>query len=142
MNQDTVSTPRQLQIIICDDDQDDQYLLKKALKSTGINCEIVSVFNGLELMELLLEKKPFENSSTGAIIFLDLNMPLLNGFGVLRQMKEHQPTDKIPVYMLSTSNLREDKNKALELGANDFFIKPTDFELFKSIVKDICQRHI
>jgi two-component system response regulator len=135
------TTASTFHLVICDDDVDDQFLLKKAIEHTGLKCEITCVDNGLQLMELLLKNENETRPSTPDLVFLDLNMPLLNGFGVLQQMREKQMLDKIPVYVFSTSNLADDKRRSISLGARDFITKPHDFELFKQAIDDICGRH-
>ncbi|MGZ3901665.1 MAG: response regulator [Bacteroidia bacterium] len=134
---------KKIHIVICDDDIDDHFLLKSALKSTQLNCEIISVYNGLQLMDLLLRRRAYKEipSPKSDIIFLDLNMPLLNGFGVLKEMKDNYELNNIPVYVLSTSSLADDKRKAIFLGAVNYITKPTDFQEFKTIVKNICNKH-
>lgn len=132
----------QFQLVICDDDEDDQYLIKKAISSTGINCGVTCVNNGLQLMDLLVTTEGDQHNTLPSVIFLDLNMPLLNGFGVLQQMRDRQLIDKIGVYVFSTSSFIEDKRKSLSLGARDFLTKPNDFEVLKRLVKEICARHI
>ena len=61
-------------------------------------------------------------------IFLDINMPGLDGFEVLKRIKENNRTNNIPVYMYSTSSLLISRNTALNLGARNYFSKPVNQE--------------
>jgi two-component system response regulator len=131
---------RNFSIIIADDDKDDQYIIQQALKETKLSHDLVFMSNGLELIDYLFGKgatKKQENTRPD-LILMDLNMPLLDGYGVLEQVKSHTDFKDIPVYILSTSRFDYDKQKSLQLGAADFFSKPYQFEDLKVIIKDIC----
>lgn len=128
-----------LLIIIADDDIDDQFLIKQAILEAGFRCEVASVYNGRQLMDYLLRREAYTHVSEEIpdLILLDINMPLLNGFGVLEQVKSHPALNTIPVYVLTTSNSETDKIKARELGANGFYTKPVNFTHLKSIIRDV-----
>ncbi|MCW3075975.1 MAG: response regulator [Bacteroidetes bacterium] len=144
MNLNTVSKSKTPHIIICDDSMDHQFLLKKAIKLLDVKCEITAVYNGLQLMDFLLKRQAYKNvtNNSADLIFLDLNMPLLTGHGVLKEMNEVHGLTQIPVYVFSTSSDPEDKHKSLALGALDHFFKPTDFNDLKDIVKNVCEKHL
>lgn len=131
-------------IIICDDSMDHQFLLKKAITLLNVKCEITAVYNGLQLMDFLLKREAYKNvtDNSADLIFLDLNMPLVTGHGVLKEMREVPALSKIPVYVFSTSSAPEDKRKSIELGALDHFFKPNDFNDLKDIVKNVCEKHL
>lgn len=124
-------------IIIADDDLDDQYIIKDVIEKLQVKREFVSVYNGLELLHLLKGTGKTGEKIIPGLIIMDLNMPLLDGLGALSQIKANEELKNIPVYILSTSRFDYDKQRALELGANDFFSKPYKFEELKEIIKDI-----
>lgn len=124
-------------IIIADDDLDDQYIIKDVIEKLKVKHEFVSVYNGLELLHLLKGTGKTGEKIIPGLIIMDLNMPLLDGLGALSQIKANEELKDIPVYILSTSRFDYDKQRALELGANDFFSKPYKFEELKEIIKDI-----
>jgi len=129
-------------IIIADDDLDDQYIIQQAINETNLPHEVVLKKNGLELIDFLQKKNAYTEDTHPVpdMIIMDLNMPLLDGYGVLKQMKADERFREVPVYMLSTSRFEYDKLKSIELGAKDFFSKPYHFEDLKMIIKDICTR--
>jgi CheY-like chemotaxis protein len=129
-------------IVIADDDLDDQYIIQQAIKETSLPHTISLVKNGLELMDLLQKRGSFAESSASRpdLVIMDLNMPLMDGYGVLKIMKSEEGLRDIPIYVLSTSRFEYDKLKTLEYGANDFFSKPYHFEDLKVIIKDICSK--
>jgi CheY-like chemotaxis protein len=62
------------------------------------------------------------------LLLLDLKMPVLDGFEVLRWIRKHPTLSSLRVLVLTVSNRIQDVNHAYELGANSFLVKPTDFE--------------
>jgi CheY-like chemotaxis protein len=133
---------KKIYITIADDDLDDQYLLKEALKATGVSYEVNSVYNGLQLMDFLLKREAYSKTvESPDFIFLDLNMPLIDGFAVLREIRNHPDLKKIPIYFISTSENDYDARRAIELGARAYHVKPSKFveltEILHSIFEDV-----
>ena len=110
-----------LRVFVVDDDDDDRYFLKNAFKEHPTPCELIEFENGQELLDFL------ERDAEAALpdlIILDLNMPRLNGFATLEQVKKHPQWRSIPVVILTTSSYPGDEATCLKLGADAFFVKP------------------
>jgi two-component system response regulator len=133
---------KKFSIIIADDDIDDQYLVKQAIIETQINYEITSVYNGMQLMDFLLRREAYRNipDNLPDLILLDINMPILNGFGVLAQIKENPEFSDIPVYILTTSNSEFDKVRSKQLGAVGFYTKPVNYNDLKKIIQEVASK--
>jgi CheY-like chemotaxis protein len=114
-------------VLIVDDDEDDRDLFCEAVNIVDPSIECVMARNGEEALEGL--KNGF--FPTPDIIFLDLNMPRLNGTQCLRALKRNSLFEHIPVVIYTTSKLKEDKKAAIQGGAVDFVTKPTT-------VKELC----
>ena len=71
------------------------------------------------------------------VILLDINMPKIGGFEVLRQFKSHLSWRTIPVVMLTTSAVGEDIDAAYAYGANSYIVKPVDFDKFNEVAAQI-----
>ncbi len=71
------------------------------------------------------------------VILLDINLPKINGLEVLRELKTHPMLQKIPVIVLTSSGEDRDIQKAYELGANSYIVKPVDFEKFVDVAAQI-----
>jgi CheY-like chemotaxis protein len=130
---------RHLNIVIADDDSDDQLLTQQAIQELGLDFSVTSVYDGFQLMDYLLKRKDFA-ANTDALpdfILLDINMPLLNGFGALAQMKDNETLKHIPVYILSTSHSKADLTLSRQLGADGFYTKPIMFDQLKNILEEI-----
>lgn len=114
-------------ILVADDDPDDVLLLKEALGEAGKGCQIRSVADGQELMDYLSggEKSGVPRPD---LILLDLNMPRMNGFEVLQELKADPLYRKIPVVIWTTSRREEDVTKTYYLGCNSYMTKPSSFD--------------
>jgi len=119
-------------ILLIDDDEDDQELFQLALRGTGINIECKVMASAREAL-LSLEMNPTDTD----LIFRDLNMPLMTGQQFLAELKKRQPLNGIPVVVLSTSSDSETIFQAKNLGAKNFFTKPSDFHELKKILQTI-----
>lgn len=113
-------------ILLIDDDKDDQLFFLDALQEIdqSINCDLAD--NGLKGIDWLRKNPP-----PPGIIFLDLNMPVMNGFECLTFLQSDNDFKNIPVVIFTTSSSPTDKERAGRLGARLFITKPTDFSTLK-----------
>jgi CheY-like chemotaxis protein len=114
-------------ILLIDDDPDDQLFFREAIQSihTGMHCEMTNNFR--EALSKL------ENQPLPQIIFMDLNMPVMNGFDCLIYLKNHPAYKDIPVIIFTTSRNMHDMSRTKQLGARSFMTKPDDFKV-------LCQK--
>ena len=121
-------------IIIVDDDLDDHYLIKDAIKQLNYPFEIVALYNGLELFEYFDAHAKQGTRQFIDFIVMDINMPTMDGISALSKIKSDSLLKNIPVFMLSTT--REDTAYAecLKLGAVEFFTKPNNSNELKKIL--------
>jgi CheY-like chemotaxis protein len=127
-------------IVLADDDLDDQELMKRGLKDCKIKVEINAVYNGLQLMDYLLKREAYKNiTESPDLILLDLNMPLMDGFEVLNEIRKTPGLKKIPVYVITTSRSKEDREEAMKLGASGFYSKGSSSKDIRRIMQEICE---
>jgi CheY-like chemotaxis protein len=122
--------------LIIDDDQDDREFFEIALGSLNIPYLLTEAENGIVALEILKSNlhRLFD------YIFLDLNMPLLNGKEFLEEVKKMPGTGNIPIIIYSTSSFYKDVEETQVLGATYFISKTTDLDKLASILLDIFQR--
>lgn len=113
-----------LKILLVEDDADDQLYFIDALKMVNPSaiCEIAN--NGNEAIQQMEVPPPPD------LIFLDLNMPIMNGFEYLGSIKNETRFREIPVVIFTTSKNSQDIDRTKELGAKLFFTKPANFKEF------------
>ncbi|SDG78033.1 response regulator [Chitinophaga filiformis] len=110
-------------VLIADDDPDDIEMFVEALQELDNHIRCLSVGNGYEALQLL----NVVNAPKPDIIFLDLNMPKLNGKQCLIKLKQQDRFADIPVIIFTTSKLDDDNEEMRRLGAVDFITKPSKY---------------
>jgi len=124
---------KKVQIILADDDEDDRMFFKDALESLRMKVDIVTVNDGVELMELL-NNKPEEKPH---ILFLDLNMPRKNGIEALEEIRASALHKDLVVAIYSTSSAENDIEDTFVKGANVYIRKPSDFNVLKKVLEEV-----
>lgn len=106
-------------ILFVDDDMEDHVFFTEALQKVDDKAECIAVFNGAEALEKLtaMEKKP-------DYIFLDINMPIMNGLECLSNIKKSEKFKDIPVIIYTTYTSIRDTREATRLGAKTILNKP------------------
>ncbi len=131
--------PKEMLIVIADDDPDDICFVVDALRDNNIKCKVISVQNGVELLDLLLKRCDDRlKDYTPDLIILDINMHVLNGLEALEQIRSHKTLQNLPVYILSTSVRPDHVDKANELGAKKYFRKPPQYADLRALIKEVC----
>ena len=115
-------------ILVCDDDPDDQVLIKEAFTHAGIKVEFRFTNDGLELIDYLENCSASKEYPCPKIVLLDLNMPRMDGKQALKWIKLHSEFKAIPVVIYTTSNEAGDIRQCYRLGANTFMTKCAEFE--------------
>lgn len=118
-----------------DDDDDDKEVFSLALRKIDPSIECMTASDGLEALSIL-RKKTFVPD----YIFLDLNMPQMNGKECLTELRKHAHLDDVPIIIYSTSSHEKDKEETKSLGANRFITKPplvsTLVEMLEALFRD------
>ena len=124
-----------IKILIADDDIDDIEFFKITLANANPNATINTVENGAKLLKQLFEAKGVEHHPD--FIFLDINMPGLNGKECLKEIRQNKNFNNIPVIIFSTSSDRNDIEETYNNGANLFITKPSDLKTQTELLKTI-----
>jgi two-component system, response regulator len=130
-------------ILLIDDDPDELFLSQRMLLKAGLNGPIVTATSGQEAIQLLRNSCPASGAKRGqkpVIVFVDINMPDVDGFGVLRWVRRKTAYRKTRVIMLSNSNHSADRDRALELGADAYIVKQADVSALAATVQDVVRR--
>jgi CheY-like chemotaxis protein len=120
--------------LLADDDQDDTDLFLEALKNIDDSIELSAARNGAEALKKLNKHLPVPE-----IIFLDINMPEMNGWDCLMNIKQSDRFKDIPVVMFSTSSTSINGKKAIQSGAVGYLEKPTSFLKLKDFLEQLTQ---
>lgn len=123
---------KQKLILLADDDRDDTEMFCEALAHIDNNIICHPAENGAELFNLLNDLK-----ESPQLIFLDLNMPVMDGWQCLKLLKADERHKNIPVIMISTSSHRKEIDNAANFGAACYFVKPSNFNELKQVLRAI-----
>ena len=120
-------------VVLTDDDRDDGLLFKEALQEIDGRIAFEYFEGGREAIDHLTA----DEYELPDLIFLDINMPVVNGWFCLEEFKRSSRLAKVPIYIYTTSSHKKEKERALEMGATEFITKPMDFNELKRILKTI-----
>jgi len=127
--------PQPIEILLVDDNDDDVVLLEESFRESRFLSLMQIVHDGEEALAYLRREGEYRTAKTPGLVLLDINMPKLNGFDVLRMMKSDPLLRTIPVVMLTTSTRDEDIARSYDGGACSFVSKPVSFEKLKEVIK-------
>jgi len=125
-------------LLAAEDNDLDAMLLERMLDRCGSIFQIARARNGLEAIDYLQGAGDFADRAkhpAPVLILLDLKMPRLDGFGVLRWRRENPSFAGVPIIVFSSSTLQEDVSLAYELGANSYVAKPSDPLRLERLIK-------
>ena len=128
--------PDRAVILLAEDREDDILLIRRAFKEANIRNPLFIVRDGEETIQYLKGEGKFANRAEYPLpdlLLLDLRMPGLDGFDVLQWVRQQSGLSALRILVLTSSEEIYDVNRAYQLGANSFLVKPYDFDDFKSL---------
>lgn len=120
-------------VLLIDDDKEDQEIFADAVREVDSSIEFLSEYNSEQALRNLGDKP----DRHPGIIFLDMNMPRMNGKQLLKELKSDNRVIHIPVVMCSTFFGEQDIEEIRKLGAVDHMVKPTKFDDLCGAIKTI-----
>ena len=128
-------TPR---LLLVEDSEDDAFFFRRVLRKTFPECHLEHAVDGAAAVDFLGKAAANKTSlELPHLIFLDLKMPVLSGFDVLTWIRGQEFKSSPPVIVLSGSDHTEDQERAMELGAFDYLVKPIRAEALKTILNNL-----
>ena len=124
-------------ILVVEDNPDDMELAKIALRASGVGGSPLLARDGQEALDILLGTEHREDGGYPAMVLLDLKLPRLDGFAVLRHLRQEERTRHLPVVVMSTSREERDVVECYRLGANSYIQKSLDFERFLDSIHQV-----
>lgn len=118
--------------LLADDDRDDREMFSEALAALDPQIVCDGVEDGRAALKFLSASTIYPS-----VIFLDINMPVMDGWELLRKLKSDTQYLNIPVVVYSTSSRAKDRTTAMDLGATCFVTKPDNFKLMKGMLKAV-----
>ena len=127
----------QIEILLIEDNPGDVRLMAEALKDSNFRSNLSVVEDGVEGLAFLRREGEYAQAPRPNLVFLDLNLPKMDGMEVLAEMKLENGLRGIPVIVLTTSSSHDDVDLAYRLNANCYITKPNGIDGFVTMVESI-----
>jgi two-component system response regulator len=127
-------------ILLVEDNPDDAELALHALKETKVANEVLVARDGNEALEILFGdgvQTRKARTVRPSLVLLDLKLPGIDGFDILKRIRDDESTRLMPVVILTSSKEHSDLLKGYRLGANSYVRKPVDYEQFLTAVRQL-----
>ena len=128
------------EILLVEDSPYDAEMTIRALTKRHLANKIFHVKDGEEALDFLLGTGQYasrKNSQHPKVVLLDLKLPKVDGFEVLRAVRSNERTQSIPVVVLTSSHEQKDVVESYKLGVNSYIVKPVEFENFSEAVAEV-----
>lgn len=125
-------------ILLVDDSTNDIFLMRAAFKKAEFNSQLQEVHNGEEAIAYLKGEGIYQDRSKyplPAVMLLDLNMPMKNGFDVLSWVRSQPTFKRLSITILTASMRPEDVERAFDLGANSYLVKPSNLDALAAMIR-------
>lgn len=129
-------------LLLVEDNESDEKLTLVAFRRTGVPMDLVVVRDGAEALEWMFRTGRYSGRDLAqrpSVVLLDLKLPRVDGFEVLRRIRAEESTRLVPVVVLTASREEEDLLRSYTLGASAYVRKPVDFTEFASAAKTVSQ---
>ena len=136
-----MKTESALVLYMVEDDEGHAHLILKNLRRAGISNPIRQFDSGRKIVDFLLGDNNAQRDSDfedqQPLILLDLNLPEMDGYEVLRRLKNDERTQTIPIIVLTTTDNPREIERCYELGCNVYITKPVDYENFAEAIRKL-----
>jgi CheY-like chemotaxis protein len=132
-----VTPDARIDLLLVEDDPGDAMMTREALSNAKVLHDLHVVDNGEAAMAFLRQEPPYADAPRPDLIFLDLNLPRVDGREVLAFVKGDTSLRSIPLVVLTTSDSEDDIATSYDLQANAFVTKPVDFSSFLSAIRQV-----
>ncbi|HEY3415554.1 MAG TPA: response regulator [Armatimonadota bacterium] len=127
-------------ILLVEDNRDDEELTRLALEESKVANQLIVVHDGQEALDWLYCEGKHEGRDPclgPSVVLLDLKLPKVSGLDVLKHIREHPHTRRLPVVILTSSREEQDVLRGYDLGANSYIRKPVDYNQFTQAIRDL-----
>ena len=127
-------------ILLAEDDENDIFLMGRAFDRAGLPNPLFVVRNGQQVIDYLAGTGDYaqrDKHPLPGLVLLDLKMPWMDGFDVLKWLRTHAQFDTLPVVVLTSSKLQIDVDKSRQFGVYDYRVKPHEFSDLVRLLDDV-----
>lgn len=126
-------------LLLVDDNPHEVELAQAALEFSELACDVTVAMDGQEALDYLKRQGRYASITDPCphLVLLDLNMPRVNGFDVLKRLKKMRSLHHVPIVVFTTSNDPRDREISAALGADDYVVKPSDIRVFIETLNEL-----
>ncbi|MCI2425672.1 response regulator [Candidatus Acetothermia bacterium] len=135
--QNSLSQKIRMKVLVVEDSPTDVKIIERTMKRSAIKCDLFFVVDGKAALDFLFQRGNFSTVPRPDLILLDLNLPKIDGFEVLKEIKQDQQLRRIPVIVLTISTREEDAVRAYDSGAASYMSKPVNSEDFEKLITTV-----
>ena len=129
----------QVDVLLIEDNPQEAQLAIEFLKEAHLPFRVIVASDGEKAMSFLGNLKGTSEEHRPSLVMLDIKLPKKDGFEILSEMRNNRELASIPVVMLTGSNQESDKNRAMSLGADLYYLKPRDVKEWNAFTDSIGQ---
>lgn len=126
-------------LLLVEDSEDDAFFFMRTLRKSAVDCSVHRVGDGAQALDFFRNASTSNPQTFPQVVFLDLKMPLLNGFEVLEWLRNQTFGAQMRVIVLSGSEHQIDKDRATQLGAVDYLVKPVRTSDLERLLREVCR---
>jgi CheY-like chemotaxis protein len=134
-----MTTPRRREVVVVDDSARDIELFATACDLGGIDVDLTTFTDGRCALDALGARLAAGGAALPDTIVLDLNMPGVTGFEVLERLRAIDAYRAVRIFILSTSNSPQDRERCQRLGCDGYLVKPPGFTVFMAMLQRMLQ---
>jgi two-component system, response regulator len=127
---------KELKVMLVEDNPEDVAFTKIILRKAGLDRNLLVASDGKEAIEALVRLKE-DGSKIPDLILLDINLPDISGIDLLTELKRDHKLSRIPVVMLTGSNVDDDIQKSYDLGASTYLVKPISKNALMLVIENL-----
>jgi CheY-like chemotaxis protein len=124
-------------LVMIEDDEGHATLIRKNLERAGIGNDLVMLNDGQKAIDYFFHTDNIDIQHDKKLILLDLNLPKVDGYEILRRLKAQERTRTIPVIVLTTTDNPKEVDFCYELGCNVYITKPVEYDKFANAIQKL-----
>jgi len=128
-------------LLLVEDNRDDVFFLQRALQKANIPAPVEVAEDGqtaIDYLKAAMERRELARQPLPSLVLLDLKIPYVSGFEILKWIREQPALANLPVVILTSSPEQRDREMALALGANGYLVKPPTAEMMRELLTSLC----
>ncbi len=131
-----MANTQQVTIVMVEDDLGHARLIEKNLRRAGITNELIHLDDGRKAVDYFFASQN-EKQALPMLVLLDLNLPEVDGYELLKRLKANDRTHRIPIIVLTTTDNPREIERCYELGCNVYITKPVEYDNFAESIRKL-----